>query len=117
MAKAVDGYDRRNPGAEIALFMTSNQQDPERGFLSSLGTNEVVAMINRLPPEFRQVVLLSDLEELRYAEIAERLAVPIGTVKSRLFRGRRLLQERLYPYAIESGVVRKSDAATSARRS
>ena len=50
-------------------------------------------------------VVLSDLEGLPYNEIAEFMNVPVGTVKSRLFRGRRQLQERLYDYAVEMGYI------------
>ena len=50
--------------------------------------------------------MLSDLEGLSYAEIAAVLGIPTGTVKSRLFRGRRLLQKELYAYAVEEGYVR-----------
>ena len=51
---------------------------------------------------------MSDLQGLRYAEIAEALGVPEGTVKSRLFRGRRLLQRKLANYAIEMGYIKES---------
>ncbi|HEX6065099.1 MAG TPA: sigma factor-like helix-turn-helix DNA-binding protein [Longimicrobiales bacterium] len=50
--------------------------------------------------------MLSDLEGLSYAEIAKLLEIPLGTVKSRLFRGRKLLQKALYDYARETGIVR-----------
>jgi RNA polymerase sigma-70 factor (ECF subfamily) len=80
--------------------------DPEGRFFAELVDEEVTAAINSLPDEFREVVILSDLEELPYAEIAEALDIPVGTVKSRLFRGRRILQGMLRRYAIESGVIR-----------
>ena len=51
------------------------------------------------------VVVLSDLEDLSYGEIAEVMGIPIGTVKSRLFRGRRQLQRQLYEYALEMGYI------------
>ena len=50
-------------------------------------------------------MVLSDLEGLPYAEIAEMMEVPVGTVKSRLFRGRRQLQKVLYEYAVEMGYI------------
>ena len=49
---------------------------------------------------------MSDIQELRYAEIAKVLGIPEGTVKSRLFRGRRLLQSQLRGYAVEMGYVK-----------
>jgi RNA polymerase sigma-70 factor (ECF subfamily) len=51
------------------------------------------------------VVILADLQEFSYKEIAEILDVPVGTVMSRLFRGRRLLQKALANYAVEAGVL------------
>ncbi|HSL79038.1 MAG TPA: sigma-70 family RNA polymerase sigma factor [Pseudolabrys sp.] len=108
MLKAVNDHGSLDLGTETALFMAPHQQDPEGSFFFSVIDGEVLAMIDRLPAEFREVVLLSDLEGIPYAEIAQQLDVPIGTVKSRLFRGRRLLQERLYLYATESGYVRSA---------
>jgi RNA polymerase sigma-70 factor (ECF subfamily) len=53
-------------------------------------------------------VILSDIHELRYAEIAEVLGIPEGTVKSRLFRGRRILQKKLVGYAVDMGYLKKA---------
>jgi RNA polymerase sigma-70 factor (ECF subfamily) len=105
MQKAVQSDGAIDAGAETVLFMPAYQQDPEGTFFFSIIDETILEMIDRIPPEFREVVLLSDLEGLSYAEIAQVLDVPIGTVKSRLFRGRRLLQERLYTLATESGYV------------
>jgi RNA polymerase sigma-70 factor (ECF subfamily) len=55
--------------------------------------------------------VLSDAEELPYGEIARLLGIPMGTVKSRLFRGRRLLQQALYEHAVEMGYVRSREDA------
>ncbi len=66
---------------------------------------EVMRAIDELPPEYRAAVVLSDLHDLRYHEIAEVLGVPTGTVKSRIHRGRRLLQRKLYDFAVEQGYV------------
>jgi RNA polymerase sigma-70 factor (ECF subfamily) len=81
--------------------------DPERGFWESFIDAEVLAALDRIPTAFREVVVLSDVEGLTYPELAQVLALPIGTVKSRLFRGRRLLQEALYDFAVENGYVRR----------
>jgi RNA polymerase sigma-70 factor (ECF subfamily) len=62
--------------------------------------------IDQLPEEHRTAVILSDVEGLAYDEIAALMEVPVGTVKSRLFRGRRRLQEALYDYAVEMGHIR-----------
>jgi RNA polymerase sigma-70 factor, ECF subfamily len=81
---------------------------PEREFFDALIDDEVVEAIDDLPDEFREVLVLSDLGDLKYAEIAEVLDIPVGTVKSRLFRARKLLQERLRDFAVRSGYVREN---------
>ena len=63
----------------------------------------ILAAIARLDPIFREIVVLSDVEERSYEEIAEQLEIPIGTVRSRLYRARRHLQEDLMIYAIDAG--------------
>jgi RNA polymerase sigma-70 factor (ECF subfamily) len=86
------------------------EADPEARFYDSFVDDEITRAIRELPDEYRAVVVLSDVEELRYAEIAKVLGVPEGTVKSRLFRGRRILQRRLAGYAVEMGYVRLKSA-------
>ncbi|HEU4719744.1 MAG TPA: sigma-70 family RNA polymerase sigma factor [Gemmatimonadaceae bacterium] len=80
--------------------------DPEGTFYDSFLDDEIVRAIDALPEEYRTAVVLSDIQELRYAEIAKILGIPEGTVKSRLFRGRRLLQRKLRGYAEEMGYVK-----------
>jgi len=79
--------------------------DPEGDFFDSIVDGEIIQAIEELPEEYRTAVILSDVEGLPYAEIAELMEVPVGTVKSRLFRGRRRLQEALYDYAVEMGYI------------
>lgn len=62
-----------------------------------------------IPETFRSVVVLVDLEDQSYEDAAEVLGVPVGTVRSRLFRGRKLLQERLMSYAQDAGLVPAPD--------
>lgn len=90
---------------EAPLFMPAYEDDPAGSFFSGIVDETILAQIEKLPAEFREVVLLSDLEGLSYADIAKVLDVPLGTVKSRLFRGRKLLQKALYDYAREAGVI------------
>lgn len=91
--------------APADAFGASAGADPERDFFDSFVDEEVLRTVDRLPQAFREVVLLSDLEGMSYQEISEVLAIPVGTVKSRLFRGRKALQSALYAYARESGYV------------
>ena len=91
-------------------FEAVGDVDPEGTFYDSFVDEEVLRAIDTIPEEYRTAVILSDLHELRYAEIAEILGVPEGTVKSRLFRGRRMLQKKLVDYAVEMGYVRRPAA-------
>jgi RNA polymerase sigma-70 factor, ECF subfamily len=75
--------------------------DPEKHVLSKLGEETICAAINALPAEFRVVVTLADVEELSYEEIARALEIPVGTVKSRLYRGRKQCQRLLWEYIQE----------------
>lgn len=89
-----------------ALTHEASGHDPEGEFFHSLVDDRILAAIDALPEEFREVVVLSDIEGFGYAHIAETLGVPMGTVKSRLSRARRQLQGTLLEYAIEAGIVR-----------
>jgi RNA polymerase sigma-70 factor (ECF subfamily) len=89
-----------------ALYRAVEQSDPEGAFFSKIVDAKVLEAIDALAPEFREVLVLSDIEGMRYAEIAETLQVPVGTVKSRLFRARRQLQGALYAHAIEMGYIK-----------
>jgi RNA polymerase sigma-70 factor (ECF subfamily) len=110
MQQAVRSNGATDVQAETVLFMPAYQQDPEGTFFFSVIDRRILDLIQGMTTEFRDVVLLSDLEGLTYAEIAALLEVPVGTVKSRLFRGRRQLQEKLYGYATESGYVQPRSA-------
>ncbi len=66
--------------------------------------DEVLAALERVPDSFRQIVILADVEEFAYREIAEMLQIPAGTVMSRLHRGRKILIVELAGYAREYGI-------------
>jgi RNA polymerase sigma-70 factor (ECF subfamily) len=93
-----------------SLFEAVGEVDPEGRFFDSFLDDEITRAIDALPDEYRAAVVLSDLHELRYAEIARILGVPEGTVKSRLFRGRRILQKKLVGYAVEMGYLKQPAA-------
>ena len=80
--------------------------DPAAQLLEKLGTERIVAAINRLPEEYRIVSTLYFMEDLSYEEIARVLQVPVGTVRSRLHRGRKMLQKALWQVAEEDGIVK-----------
>lgn len=82
--------------AQPAAGVGAGFETPESLLLREALTPELQAAIDELPAAFRQAVWLRDVEEFSYAEIAEMLSVPIGTVMSRISRGRRLLFERLH---------------------
>ena len=98
------------PGSDVVnpLWSAVAQVDPAGQFFESIVDEEVLRAIDALPEDFKTVVVLSDVEGLSYQEIADLADVPVGTVKSRLFRGRRQLQKVLYDYAVEMGHIRGS---------
>ncbi|MGH2819002.1 MAG: sigma-70 family RNA polymerase sigma factor, partial [Actinomycetota bacterium] len=97
---------------DFDLYQELKQHDPqftetpETIVLDSLVDSDIVEALEDLPEQFRLAVLLSDLEGFSYAEMAEILDVPMGTVMSRLHRGRKALQKRLWDLARERGIVK-----------
>lgn len=89
------------------LWNSSLGTDPEGDFFGSLVDGEILEAIDALPEEYRTAVVLSDLEGFSYQEVADMMEVPVGTVKSRLFRGRRQLQKVLYEYALSEGYIKE----------
>jgi RNA polymerase sigma-70 factor (ECF subfamily) len=87
--------------------------DPEGGALRSLVANEISAALSSLPEEHRTVVLLADVEELSYKEIADVIGCPIGTVMSRLHRARKTLQQRLSEHAAGLGLSARPASKTA----
>jgi RNA polymerase sigma-70 factor, ECF subfamily len=90
----------------ISREATEYAANPEQFFFDRLLSDDVLRAVDSLPIDFRMVVILADLQEFSYKEIAEILDVPVGTVMSRLYRGRRLLQKALAAYAVIAGVLR-----------
>jgi RNA polymerase sigma-70 factor (ECF subfamily) len=97
-----------------SAFDVVGETDPEGAFFDSFIDEEVSQAIDALPEEYREALVLSDVHSMRYAEIAEILGVPEGTVKSRLFRARRILQKKLVDYAVEMGYLRRGPEAATA---
>lgn len=102
----IDSAPDRVPSTELMQVWSNPEQALERQGLSE----EVERALERLPVDFRVAVVLADLQDLSYREIAEALDCPIGTVMSRLYRGRQMLQRSLYCYAVRQGIL--PEAAT-----
>jgi RNA polymerase sigma-70 factor, ECF subfamily len=84
-------------------------KNPEEEFLEDVLDEDVQRSLESLPPDYRMVVLLADLEGFSYKEIAEILDVPVGTVMSRLYRGRRLLEKTMLEYAREHNYLQQGE--------
>ncbi len=97
---------RRLGGLEAASLGRSAEDE----LMDTFGEAEVKQALEDLPESFRMAVLLADVEGFSYKEIAEILDIPIGTVMSRLHRGRKALQKGLFDYAVSHGLAdRPSD--------
>ena len=95
-------YKQENDSAELTDTLETKYND-----LGNLMEDDVKHAIDSLPIEYKEAILLSDVEELSYNDIAEITNVPIGTVKSRLNRGRKLLQKSLWEYAKDRGFIKR----------
>lgn len=97
---------------ELYVYSQSQQygfpvagDDPARALIDQIGAERVARALEQLPEEFAVVCTLYFMEDFAYQEIADVLDVPVGTVRSRLHRGRRMLQKSLWDVARESGIV------------
>jgi RNA polymerase sigma-70 factor (ECF subfamily) len=109
-----EGVDREAVHERLlAKDSQEHQSNPEQAVFERLLSDDVLRAIDGLPDDFRMVVVLADLQEFSYKEIAEIMECPVGTVMSRLYRGRRLLQKNLERYAVELGIVKSAPAAST----
>jgi len=83
---------------------------PETQYLQAAMPETIQAALEALPETFRVPVVLADLQDFSYKEIAEIIGCPVGTVMSRLFRGRKRLQEALFAHAVEQGIIDPASA-------
>ena len=90
-------------------------KNPEEELLENVLDQDVQLALDRLPPDYRMVVVLADLEGFSYKEIADILEVPVGTVMSRLYRGRRLLEAAMLEFARDHGYLREGVEPTKMR--
>ncbi|MBK8213824.1 MAG: sigma-70 family RNA polymerase sigma factor [Myxococcales bacterium] len=103
----LDGPDA-DPLADGWVSASTMRQlrDPEHLALTPLVAAEVQRALDELPDEFKLAVVLADVEDLTYEEISQIMGCPMGTVMSRLHRGRKLLQRSLYEHALSLGIVK-----------
>jgi RNA polymerase sigma-70 factor, ECF subfamily len=93
------------------------QFDPEERYLAGVMDEGVKKALDSLPHDYKMVVILADLEDFSYKEIADILDCPVGTVMSRLYRGRKLLERALLKYARSHGYLRgEAPARTRLRK-
>jgi RNA polymerase sigma-70 factor (ECF subfamily) len=88
----------------------NDKQSPERALLQQSVSDDVQRALDQLPDDFRTAVILCDMQGLSYKEIAEIMECPVGTVMSRLFRGRKLLAAALREFAVAEGYVKPATA-------
>ncbi len=97
---------------ELVKEITASDKSEARGaeavteMLKDYVSDDIINALENVPEQFRLAVLLSDVEGFGYQEIAEILNISVGTVKSRIFRGRKILQKQLWDFAREKGILR-----------
>lgn len=96
MVKEITAADKsKAQGAEIVTTI-----------LKDYVSDDVIEALENVPEQFRLAVLLSDVEGFSYQEISEILGISVGTVKSRIFRGRKILQKQLWDFAKQRGILK-----------
>ncbi len=85
--------------------MQGGEADPAASIMDRIDTEQVAAALDSLPTEYRVVATLYFIEDFSYQQIAEVVGCPVGTVRSRLHRGRRMLQKALWQIAEERGIT------------
>jgi RNA polymerase sigma-70 factor (ECF subfamily) len=123
----INEYQRRKRTREVLDAATAEQdatdgvlvhasagdkQSPDQAMLAASVSDDVQRALDALPDDFRTAVILCDMQGLSYKEIADIMGTPVGTVMSRLFRGRKLLAAALKQFALDEGYVKPDPAAT-----
>ncbi|MEE9562695.1 MAG: sigma-70 family RNA polymerase sigma factor [Thermoanaerobaculia bacterium] len=97
--------------SQLSEEVTRQMKSPEEEVLEHVLDEDVQRALDILPPDYRMAVILADLEGFSYKEIAEILELPVGTVMSRLYRGRKLMEAAMLEYAREHGYLRSGEPA------
>ena len=97
--------------SQLSEEVTRQMKSPEDEVLEDVLDEDVQRALDILPPDYRMAVILADLEGFSYKEIAEILELPVGTVMSRLYRGRKLMEAAMLEYAREHGYLRSGEPA------
>jgi len=106
--EVVEGEETGLESATESVTYGPEGESPEEQFLQTVLHGDVDRALRALPAPFREAVILADLEGLSYKETSDVLGCPIGTVMSRLYRGRQLLRQSLGRYARERGYATES---------
>jgi RNA polymerase sigma-70 factor (ECF subfamily) len=124
----INEYQRRKRSREVLDAATAEQdatdgvlvqasahdkQSPDQALLQASVSDDVQRALEQLPDDFRTAVILCDMQGLSYKEIAEIMQTPVGTVMSRLFRGRKLLAAALREFAVAEGYVKTAPTSES----
>ncbi len=104
-------YNEVEEYVDLLKAESAPKNDMRLDMYDNLLGDDVVRAMESLNEEFRTIIILSDLEEMTYEEIAEILEIPLGTVRSRLHRARKAMQEKLYSFAVKHGYITKKTAA------
>ena len=111
----INRYRQRQRGPQLGSLedegaiepVSSESELPDRLLFDNAVGAEIEEALSKVPEDFRMAVILSDIEGLSYQEIADATNVPIGTVRSRLARGRSLLRKTLEGYAVKEGYLKQ----------
>jgi RNA polymerase sigma-70 factor (ECF subfamily) len=104
-----DLIDQEEMPSLMSEDVAEKSRDPETAIIGAVLSDHVKQALESVPYDYRMAVVLCDLEEFTYKEIADIMDCPVGTVMSRLHRGRRSLQKSLREYAIEQGIVKDAE--------
>ena len=111
----INRYRQRQRGPQLGSLddegsiepVSSEAELPDRLLFDNAVGAEIEDALSKVPEDFRMAVILSDIESLSYQEIADITSVPIGTVRSRIARGRSMLRKALEAYAIREGYLKQ----------